>query len=130
MKKLRECLPNKERERYVQLQREKGKTEISVRIDNRYIDEFVRWSEAELGHTKVENVKEGDLVRYGEEVRKSILSARVFHPDKKGYSRITLSTARTKVSCVLKWFHWMHAEGRLKSDPGKALTAAKLLPEK
>lgn len=130
MKNLRECLPNKERERYVQLQREKGKTEISVRIDNRYIDEFVRWAEAELGHTKVENIKEDDLVRYSEEVRKCILSPRVFHPDKKGYSRITKGTARTKVSCVLKWFKWMQTDGLLKSNPGKALTAAKLIPQK
>lgn len=109
----RTCLPIAERDDYVATRRLSGLSEVTVRIIERYVDEFLRFCEENSGHSEAKSVTRDDIVSFAEEQSKP---------------GILKDTARLKVASVLGWLAWLVEQKRILNNPAGKVAAKELIP--
>lgn len=109
----RKCVPNADRDAYVSHRRLSGKGEVSVRITERYIDDFLRYCDEEFGFTNTKQVSAKHVTAFA---------------DSQKSTYVMKDTARLKIREVLKWLEWLASEGVLNRNPAADLDASHLAP--
>lgn len=112
MRPKRVCLKSLEREAYVNAALIRGCADVTARIKNRYIDEFLRYCNEHAGHHRAS------------EVTDSLIQAFAQHLYETSWQ---WNTAYTKLWEVLNWLRWLRTEGRIKHDAGEGLSPGKVL---
>jgi site-specific recombinase XerC len=103
----RECVPSSQRDSYIDYRRTSGITEISVRISERYIDEFLRFCKEERGHSEARKVTRLQISDFAS------------HQSRLG---ILPATVNRKVHEVVNWLAWLKEKGVLKRNPAEKIS--------
>lgn len=96
------------------MSRRHGFTEITARVKERYIDEFLRFAEETIGSHELTAIDERLVRRFAH---------RVYMKSSKR------DTARAKLAAVFAWVRWLASNGELCSDPVAEITPAGVLDE-
>lgn len=115
-KKPRECLPSKERESYIDhLARRQRYGKITLRYKNRYIDEFLRYTQVQFDHTSPQKVTADQMQSFVTHLVKG--------------SKVKATTVRSKLIEIFQWFHWLREAKRILTNPLEDLSPTGLLDE-